>query len=65
MAQLGFDFAQRSQPLGAWESLATFNLEILRGVVKVAKMKVETMGVRIDHLTEEQGRYLASWKRGT
>jgi len=65
LAQPGFDSAERSQPLGAWERLVTFNPEILRGVAKVAKMKVETMGVRIDHLTEEQKRYLASWEKGT
>ena len=37
-------------------------VEIDRGV---AKMKLETMGVRIDQLTEEQERYLASWEKGT
>jgi adenosylhomocysteinase len=31
----------------------------------VAKMKLEAMGVRIDELTEEQERYLASWEKGT
>jgi adenosylhomocysteinase len=31
----------------------------------VAKMKLEAMGVRIDQLTEEQQRYLASWEKGT
>jgi adenosylhomocysteinase len=31
----------------------------------VAKMKLEAMGVRIDQLTEEQERYLASWEKGT
>jgi adenosylhomocysteinase len=31
----------------------------------VAKMKLEAMGVRIDELTEEQQRYLASWEKGT
>jgi len=31
----------------------------------VAKMKLEAMGVRIDQLTEEQERYLASWEQGT
>ena len=31
----------------------------------VAKMKLEAMGVRIDQLTEEQQRYLASWEQGT
>jgi adenosylhomocysteinase len=37
-------------------------LEIDRAV---AKMKLEAMGVRIDELTEEQERYLASWEKGT
>ncbi|UCD72464.1 MAG: adenosylhomocysteinase [Syntrophobacterales bacterium] len=31
----------------------------------VAQMKLESMGVRIDQLTEEQQRYLASWEKGT
>jgi len=31
----------------------------------VAKLKLETMGVKIDQLTEEQRKYLASWKLGT
>jgi adenosylhomocysteinase len=31
----------------------------------VAKMKLEAMGVRIDQLTEEQQKYLASWEQGT
>lgn len=31
----------------------------------IAKMKLEAMGVRIDQLTEEQQRYLASWEQGT
>jgi len=31
----------------------------------VAKMKLEAMGVRIDQLTEEQQKYLASWEKGT
>jgi adenosylhomocysteinase (EC 3.3.1.1) len=28
----------------------------------VARLKLETMGVEIDELTEEQRRYLESWK---
>ena len=32
---------------------------------KVARMKLESMGVRIDRLTPEQERYLASWSEGT
>ncbi|MFA5070052.1 MAG: adenosylhomocysteinase [Patescibacteria group bacterium] len=31
----------------------------------VAAMKLETMGVKIDKLTEEQRKYLASWSIGT
>ena len=31
----------------------------------VAKIKLETMGAKIDELTEEQKKYLASWKVGT
>ncbi|MGZ4387465.1 MAG: adenosylhomocysteinase [Gaiellaceae bacterium] len=32
---------------------------------EIARLKLETMGVRIDTLTEEQVRYLASWDEGT
>jgi len=32
---------------------------------RVAKLKLESMGVRIDTLTEEQKEYLQSWKEGT
>jgi adenosylhomocysteinase len=32
---------------------------------EIARLKLETMGVDIDHLTEEQARYLASWEEGT
>jgi adenosylhomocysteinase len=31
----------------------------------VARMKLESMGVKIDRLTPEQERYLASWSEGT
>ncbi len=31
----------------------------------VARLKLETMGVRIDSLTEAQKKYLASWQEGT
>lgn len=31
----------------------------------VARLKLETMGIRIDQLTPEQERYLASWEEGT
>jgi adenosylhomocysteinase len=32
---------------------------------EIARLKLETMGVEIDQLTEEQARYLASWDEGT
>jgi adenosylhomocysteinase len=32
---------------------------------QVARMKLDSMGVRIDRLTPEQERYLASWSEGT
>jgi adenosylhomocysteinase len=32
---------------------------------EIARLKLETMGVGIDRLTEEQERYLASWDEGT
>lgn len=32
---------------------------------EIARMKLESMGIRIDSLTEEQRRYLASWELGT
>ena len=32
---------------------------------EIARLKLETMGVEIDVLTEEQERYLASWDEGT
>ena len=31
----------------------------------VARMKLETMGVRIDELTDRQRKYLSSWEEGT
>jgi len=31
----------------------------------IAALKLETMGVRIDTLTPEQQKYLASWQEGT
>jgi adenosylhomocysteinase len=33
--------------------------------LEIARVKLETMGVEIDKLTEEQARYLASWDEGT
>jgi adenosylhomocysteinase len=32
---------------------------------EIARLKLETMGVEIDTLTEEQANYLASWDEGT
>jgi adenosylhomocysteinase len=32
---------------------------------EIARLKLDTMGVEIDTLTEEQARYLASWDEGT
>ncbi|MEW6439482.1 MAG: adenosylhomocysteinase [bacterium] len=32
---------------------------------RVARLKLESMGVRVDRLTEEQQSYLASWESGT
>jgi adenosylhomocysteinase len=32
---------------------------------EIARLKLETMGVDIDELTEEQAKYLASWDEGT
>ncbi|MCD6340533.1 MAG: adenosylhomocysteinase, partial [Desulfurococcales archaeon] len=31
----------------------------------VAKLKLESMGIKIDTLTEEQKKYLSSWQLGT
>ena len=32
---------------------------------EIARLKLATMGVDIDQLTEEQAKYLASWDEGT
>jgi adenosylhomocysteinase len=32
---------------------------------EIARLKLESMGIRIDTLTEEQAKYLASWDEGT
>jgi adenosylhomocysteinase len=32
---------------------------------EIARLKLETLGIAIDTLTEEQARYLASWDEGT
>ena len=32
---------------------------------EIARLKLETMGITIDQLSEEQARYLESWDEGT
>jgi adenosylhomocysteinase len=32
---------------------------------EIARLKLKTMGIRIDQLTEEQHKYLTSWEMGT
>ena len=32
---------------------------------EIARLKLATMGIEIDKLTEEQAKYLASWDEGT
>jgi adenosylhomocysteinase len=32
---------------------------------EIARLKIESMGVNIDSLTDEQAKYLASWEQGT
>src|SRR5207302_10872632 len=32
---------------------------------EIARLKLETMGIAIDRLTEEQAKYLESWDEGT
>jgi adenosylhomocysteinase len=32
---------------------------------EIARLKLDSMGIRIDTLTDEQARYLASWEMGT
>ena len=32
---------------------------------EIARLKLATMGISIDQLTEEQAKYLASWDEGT
>jgi len=32
---------------------------------EIARLKLESMGMQIDKLTEEQSRYLHSWEEGT
>jgi adenosylhomocysteinase len=32
---------------------------------QIARMKLQSMGIQIDQLTDEQEQYLASWEQGT
>jgi adenosylhomocysteinase len=32
---------------------------------EIARMKLKTMGIKIDALTAEQKKYLADWEEGT
>jgi adenosylhomocysteinase len=32
---------------------------------QVAKLKLKALGVKIDHLSREQRKYLGSWQEGT
>jgi adenosylhomocysteinase len=66
------DMSFANQALSA-EYAVTHSTELERRVYpvpreideEIARLKLETMGVRIDTLTEEQARYLASWDEGT
>ncbi|WP_416223940.1 adenosylhomocysteinase [Tepidiforma sp.] len=66
------DMSFANQALGAeWIALNAHRLEkrvyeIPHEVDReIARLKLHAMGVRIDYLTEEQQRYLASWQEGT
>jgi adenosylhomocysteinase len=66
------DMSFANQALSA-EHLAKHGSELERKVYtvpeeidkEIARLKLESMGVRIDTLTPEQERYLASWDQGT
>ncbi|MFP3157845.1 MAG: adenosylhomocysteinase, partial [Caldivirga sp.] len=32
---------------------------------EIARLKLASMGIKIDTLTEEQARYISSWESGT
>jgi len=32
---------------------------------EIARLKLESMGIRVDRLTKQQEKYLASWEMGT
>ena len=44
---------------------ASANVSVIDLDKRVAKLKLESMGVKIDKLTPEQEEYLASWSEGT
>jgi adenosylhomocysteinase len=66
------DMSFANQALGAEYMLkhgATLKPEVYTIPVEIdreiARLKLQSMGVEIDALTEEQARYLASWEEGT
>src|SRR5207302_1108322 len=53
-------------PLGEAVTPPDVLLTVTESIDKeVARLKLASLGVRIDELTEEQRRYLASWDTGT
>jgi adenosylhomocysteinase len=67
-------FFQTLPPKGALNPIDLKNAKSLQPKVypvpahidqEVARLKLESMGVRIDKLTPEQEQYLASWSEGT
>jgi adenosylhomocysteinase len=66
------DMSFANQALSA-EHIAKHGSELERKVYvvqedidkEIARLKLASMGVNIDTLTEEQERYLASWDQGT
>ena len=51
---------KRQAPCSAW-----LNQSILEIDSEIARLKLATMGIEIDTLSEEQAKYLASWDEGT
>jgi adenosylhomocysteinase len=66
------DMSFANQALAA-EYMAKFHRKLKRQVYKVpddidkdiARLKLKSMGIKIDVLTAEQKKYLASWEMGT
>ncbi len=66
------DMSFANQALSA-EYLAKHHKELAKNVFpvpstidkEIARLKLEAMGIRIDRLTPEQEKYLASWEEGT